>query len=165
MRHASARDLALYVTNHWNDTRLSELSTVIDPGPGDSPPDQDTLDHLISCCYQASLMRAPLLQSRSRAHLEFVWSLGVLLDFSVCMPSENSIVGTLIFIDHRPNLPIINDRWSINFLERIFGRNELRTNVQPVCFGSIRDSGKGNGDAFRALEDVTGAELKWLDPH
>jgi hypothetical protein len=82
MRHASARNLALHVTNHWNDTPLSELSTVIDPGPGDFLPDQDTLDHLISCCYQASLMRAPLLQSRPRARLEFVWSLDVLLDFS-----------------------------------------------------------------------------------
>jgi hypothetical protein len=57
MWHANASDLALYVTDHWNDTRLSELSTVIDPGPGDFLPDQDTLDHLISCCYQASLMR------------------------------------------------------------------------------------------------------------
>jgi len=57
MWHANASDLGLYVTDHWNDTRLSELSTVIDPGPGDFLPDQDTLDHLISCCHQASLMR------------------------------------------------------------------------------------------------------------
>ncbi len=57
MWHATARDLAMYVTDHWGDTRLSELSSVIDLGPGDSLPDQDTLDHLISCCYQASLMR------------------------------------------------------------------------------------------------------------
>ena len=57
MWHANARDLASYVTDHWGDTRLSELSSVIDCGPGDSLPDQNTLDHLISCCYQASLMR------------------------------------------------------------------------------------------------------------
>ena len=57
MWHANAEDLALYVTDHWGDTRLSELSSVIDRGPGDALPDQNTLDHLISCCYQASLMR------------------------------------------------------------------------------------------------------------
>ncbi|MGO9315900.1 MAG: putative sensor domain DACNV-containing protein [Syntrophobacteraceae bacterium] len=57
MWHANTSDLGLYFTDHWNDTRLSELSIVIDPGPGDFLPDQDTLDHLISCCYQASLMR------------------------------------------------------------------------------------------------------------
>ncbi len=57
MWHANAQDLALYITDHWGDTRLSELSSVIDCGPGDGLPDQDTLDHLISCCYQASLMR------------------------------------------------------------------------------------------------------------
>ena len=47
----------LYVSDHWGDTRLSELSSVTDCGPGDSLPDQNTLDDLISCCYQASLMR------------------------------------------------------------------------------------------------------------
>ena len=57
MLHANARDLALYVTDHWGDTRLSELGRAIDPGPEDALPDQNTLDHLISCCYQASLMR------------------------------------------------------------------------------------------------------------
>jgi len=57
MWHANAQDLARYVTDHWGDTRLNELSSVIDCGPEDSLPDQDTLDHLISCCYQASLMR------------------------------------------------------------------------------------------------------------
>ncbi len=57
MWHANARDLALYVTDHWGDTRLSELSSVTDCSPRDSLPDQNTLDHLISCCYQASLMR------------------------------------------------------------------------------------------------------------
>ena len=57
MWHANARDLALYVTDHWCDTRLSELSSAIDCSPGDALPDQKTLDHLISCCYQASLMR------------------------------------------------------------------------------------------------------------
>jgi hypothetical protein len=34
MWHANASDLGLYVTDHWNDTRLSELSTVIDPVQG-----------------------------------------------------------------------------------------------------------------------------------
>ena len=57
MWHANARDLALYVTDHWGDARLSELSSVTDCSPQDSLPDQNTLDHLISCCYQASLMR------------------------------------------------------------------------------------------------------------
>ncbi|MGO9415967.1 MAG: putative sensor domain DACNV-containing protein [Syntrophobacteraceae bacterium] len=57
MLHANARDLALYVTDHWGDTRLSDLGRAIDPGPEDALPDQNTLDHLISCCYQASLMR------------------------------------------------------------------------------------------------------------
>ncbi|MGA2735241.1 MAG: putative sensor domain DACNV-containing protein [Syntrophobacteraceae bacterium] len=57
MLHANSRDLALYVTDHWGDTRLFESSSVIDCGPGDSLPDQNTLDHLISCCYQASLLR------------------------------------------------------------------------------------------------------------
>ena len=57
MWHANARDLALYVTDHWGDTRFSELGSVIDCGPEDSLPDQNTLDHLISCCYQASLMK------------------------------------------------------------------------------------------------------------
>ncbi len=57
MWHANALDLASYVTDHWGDARLSELSSVIDCGPNDCLPDQNTLDHLISCCYQASLMR------------------------------------------------------------------------------------------------------------
>ena len=57
MSHANARDLALYVTDHWGDTRFSELGSVNDCSPGDSLPDQNTLDHLISCCYQASLMK------------------------------------------------------------------------------------------------------------
>ena len=57
MVHANARDLALYVTDHWGDTRISELSNAMDCGPGDSLPDRNTLEHLISCCYQASLMR------------------------------------------------------------------------------------------------------------
>jgi hypothetical protein len=57
MGHAYARDLAVYVTDHWDDTRLSKLNGLIDCSPEDSLPDQATLDHLISCCYQASLMR------------------------------------------------------------------------------------------------------------
>ncbi len=57
MWHADAQDLALYVIDHWGDTRLSGLSGVGDCGSGDSLPDRDTLYHLISCCYQASLMR------------------------------------------------------------------------------------------------------------
>jgi len=57
MRHANARDLALFVMDHWGGARLSELSGAIDCGPGDSLPDQNTLEDLLSCCYQASLMR------------------------------------------------------------------------------------------------------------
>jgi len=57
MSHANASDLALYVTDHWGDTRFSEFGSVNDCSPGDPLPDQDTLDHLISCCYQASLMK------------------------------------------------------------------------------------------------------------
>ncbi len=57
MWHAYARDLALYVSDHWGDTRFSELGGVNDCSPGDPLPDQNTLDHLISCCYQASLMK------------------------------------------------------------------------------------------------------------
>ncbi len=57
MWHADARDLASYVSDHWGDTRFSELDSVNDCGPGDSLPDQNTLDNLISCCYQASLMK------------------------------------------------------------------------------------------------------------
>jgi DNA integrity scanning protein DisA with diadenylate cyclase activity len=57
MSLANAQDLARYVTDHWGDTRLDELSKVIDCGPEDSLPGQDTLEHLLSCCYQASLMR------------------------------------------------------------------------------------------------------------
>jgi len=57
MRHANPRDLALYVTGHWGDEHLSELGTIIQCGLEDPLPDQDTLEHLISCCYQASLMR------------------------------------------------------------------------------------------------------------
>ena len=57
MWHANARDLASYVSDHWGDTRFSELSSLTDCGPGDSLPDQNILDDLISCCYQASLMR------------------------------------------------------------------------------------------------------------
>ncbi len=57
MRHANALDLALYVADHWGDMRSPELSGVIDCGSEDSLPDQNTLDQLISCCYQASLMR------------------------------------------------------------------------------------------------------------
>ncbi|HYA40119.1 MAG TPA: hypothetical protein VEF34_02350 [Syntrophobacteraceae bacterium] len=57
MRHANARDLALFVMDHWGGARLSELGGAIDCGPGDSLPEQNTLEHLLSCCYQASLMR------------------------------------------------------------------------------------------------------------
>jgi len=57
MSLANAQDLARYVTDHWGDTRLNELSRVTDYGPQDSLPDQNTLEHLLSCCYQASLMR------------------------------------------------------------------------------------------------------------
>ncbi len=57
MLHANARDLASYVTDHWGDIRLSELSSEIVCGPEDPLPEQNTLDYLISCCYQASLMR------------------------------------------------------------------------------------------------------------
>ena len=57
MWHANARDLASYVSDHWGDTRFSELGSLTDCGPGDSLPDQNILDDLISCCYQASLMR------------------------------------------------------------------------------------------------------------
>ncbi len=57
MRHANVLDLALYVADHWGDSRLTELSSKIDCGPGDSLPDRNTLDHLISCCYQASLLK------------------------------------------------------------------------------------------------------------
>ena len=46
MWHANARDLALYVTDHWGDIRLSELSGEIVCGPEDSLPDQNTLDYL-----------------------------------------------------------------------------------------------------------------------
>ncbi|MGA2227454.1 MAG: putative sensor domain DACNV-containing protein [Syntrophobacteraceae bacterium] len=66
MWHANALDLALYVTDHWDDARLSELSRVIDCGPADSLPDQETLHHLISSCYQASLMREEGRQVRFR---------------------------------------------------------------------------------------------------
>ena len=73
---------------------------------------------------------------------------------------------TLIFLlTSGSDLRIFNDHRSINSFEGVSDRRALFTSAQPVCFGSIRDSGKGNGDAFRALEDVTGAELKWLDPH
>ena len=57
MWHANARDLAEYVTDHWGEPRLSEMSGLSNPGPGDSLPDRNTFEHLISCCYQASLMR------------------------------------------------------------------------------------------------------------
>ena len=57
MKHANPRDLALYVTDHWGDNLLSGLSTAAQCSPEDFLPDQDTLEHLISCCYQASLMR------------------------------------------------------------------------------------------------------------
>ncbi|MFZ0930675.1 MAG: putative sensor domain DACNV-containing protein [Syntrophobacteraceae bacterium] len=66
MWHANALDLALYVTDHWGDSRLSGLSSIIDCGPGDSLPDQETLHHLISCCYQASLMKEEGRQVRFR---------------------------------------------------------------------------------------------------
>jgi hypothetical protein len=57
MWHANARDLALYVIDHWNDAGLSELSGVIDCGPEDFMPELNTLEHLLSCSFQASLMR------------------------------------------------------------------------------------------------------------
>ena len=57
MRHANARELALYVSDHWGDVRLPEPKDITDCGPGDPLPDRDTLEHLISCCFQASLMR------------------------------------------------------------------------------------------------------------
>ncbi len=57
MRHAYALDLARYVADHWGDTRLSKLSGEIDCDSGDCLPDQITFEHLISCCYQASLMK------------------------------------------------------------------------------------------------------------
>jgi hypothetical protein len=66
MWHANARDLASYVTERWGDTRLSELSSGIDCGLGDSLPDQDTLEYLISCCYQASLVREEGIPVRFR---------------------------------------------------------------------------------------------------
>ena len=56
MWHANTQDLARYVTDHWGDTRLNELSRVSDCGPEASLPDQNTLEHILSCCFQASLM-------------------------------------------------------------------------------------------------------------
>ncbi|MDR3554037.1 MAG: diadenylate cyclase [Syntrophobacteraceae bacterium] len=57
MPHANARDLALYVADHWNDTRISGFESTVDCGPQDNLPEPDTLEHILSCCYQASLMR------------------------------------------------------------------------------------------------------------
>ncbi len=57
MQHAYVQDLASYVADHWRDIRPSKLSGAVDDDRGDSLPDRATLEHLISCCYQASLMR------------------------------------------------------------------------------------------------------------
>jgi DNA integrity scanning protein DisA with diadenylate cyclase activity len=55
MSHANARDLAHYVADHWGDPRLAAGDGPIDCGPG--LPEIDDLEHLLSCCYQASLLR------------------------------------------------------------------------------------------------------------
>lgn len=57
MWHAYAQDLALYVTRHWGDTPSVESNGEDLAGSSDPPPDQTILANLISCCYQASLMR------------------------------------------------------------------------------------------------------------
>ena len=54
MSHANARDLALYVADHWGDTRFD---STVNCGPMDSLPELDSLEHILSCCFQASLMR------------------------------------------------------------------------------------------------------------
>ncbi len=54
MTHANASDLAHYVTDHWNDTFISGG---VNCGPRDSLPEFDSVEHILSCCYQASLMR------------------------------------------------------------------------------------------------------------
>ncbi|MDR3568899.1 MAG: hypothetical protein P4L43_12795 [Syntrophobacteraceae bacterium] len=57
MSHANTRDLALYVVDHWGDARPHGFDGAIDRGPGDFLPELENLEHILSCCYQASLMR------------------------------------------------------------------------------------------------------------
>ena len=60
MMHAYPKELASFVTRQW-DTPCSVLDRteldVLEPDLGDDLPDTSTLEHLISTCYQASLLR------------------------------------------------------------------------------------------------------------
>ncbi len=57
MLHADARDLALHVAEHWGDVKISGFDSTVNCGPLDPLPELDTLEYILSCCYQASLMR------------------------------------------------------------------------------------------------------------
>lgn len=57
MTHANARDLAHYVAQHWGDVPIPGFDRRVKCGPRDFLPEADTLEYVLSCCYQASLMR------------------------------------------------------------------------------------------------------------
>ena len=57
MRHFYAEDLAYYLFDRWDDTQFPELNGVSDCHFADPLPEQATLAHLISACYQASLLK------------------------------------------------------------------------------------------------------------
>jgi DNA integrity scanning protein DisA with diadenylate cyclase activity len=57
MSHANARDLAIYVADHWEDSPISGYQAPIGCEPVDTVPSLETLETILSCCFQASLMR------------------------------------------------------------------------------------------------------------
>ncbi|MGC8491208.1 MAG: putative sensor domain DACNV-containing protein [Syntrophobacteraceae bacterium] len=57
MLHANTMDLALYVADHWGENPISGFVAGAQCASRDPLPATDTLEHILSCCYQASLMR------------------------------------------------------------------------------------------------------------
>ena len=55
--HAYSQNLTSFVWEKWNDVSTVAERHVVDAGTADPPPPQPVLDHLLSSCYQASLMR------------------------------------------------------------------------------------------------------------
>lgn len=57
MMHSYSQEMASFLMERWNDAGCTGRQEVIEIGPADQLPALSSLEHLISTCYQASLLR------------------------------------------------------------------------------------------------------------